>query len=112
MKRFIHGALAAGAMAVVTGCGSGAPEGPKEGESPAGETAPGESGGGDAAAKAADEDFIGLPIEEARALAEERDLRHRVTWRDGEALPGTADYWPDRVNFEVKNGKVIGVTRG
>lgn len=59
-----------------------------------------------------DDDFVGLELEEAERLATRRRLAHRVTMRDGEPLPATMDYRPDRVNFEVEGGRVAKVTRG
>ena len=59
-----------------------------------------------------DADFEGLSEKEAGTLAEKRDLKHRVTERDGQPLPATRDFRPDRVNFSVKAGKVISVSRG
>ncbi len=59
-----------------------------------------------------DADFEGLSETEAGNLAEKRDLKHRVIERDGQPLPATRDYRLDRVNFSVKAGKVISVSRG
>jgi len=59
-----------------------------------------------------DDAYIGLPLEEARALAEERELPHRVTREDGESLPATTDFRPERLNFQVEDGEVVGVSRG
>ncbi|MDF1737824.1 MAG: hypothetical protein P1U86_01595 [Verrucomicrobiales bacterium] len=59
-----------------------------------------------------DFDFEGLSEKEAGSLAEKRDLKHRVVERDGQPLPATRDFRPDRVNFTVKAGKVISVSRG
>lgn len=61
---------------------------------------------------AADGDFVGLDEGEGAKLAKARKLASRVVSVDGEPRPGTKDYRPDRVNFEVENGKIVRVTRG
>ncbi|MEM9016011.1 MAG: hypothetical protein AAGC68_03285 [Verrucomicrobiota bacterium] len=59
-----------------------------------------------------DNDFVGMALSAAEKLAEKRGLKHRVTMLDGQPRPATRDYRPDRVSFEVKAGKVVGVSRG
>ena len=59
-----------------------------------------------------DADFKGLSEADAAALAEKRQLKHRVVERDGKPLPATRDMRPDRVNFTVTAGKVTKVSRG
>lgn len=59
-----------------------------------------------------DEDMIGLPLSEAEKLATKRGLLHRVTMLDGKPQAATRDYLPHRVNFVVKEGRVLGVSRG
>lgn len=59
-----------------------------------------------------DYEYEGLSEKEAGSLAEKRELKHRVVERDGQPLPATRDFRPDRVNFSVKKGKVIQVSRG
>ncbi len=61
---------------------------------------------------AEDQDFIGLSMEDAKALAKERGQAHRVISIEGNFRPVTADYRPDRLNFEIENGKVTVVKRG
>ncbi|MEX1048343.1 MAG: hypothetical protein WED15_02360 [Akkermansiaceae bacterium] len=56
--------------------------------------------------------LIGLPLGAAQAEAERAKLPHRVIERDGQALPRTMDYRPERLNFNVERGRVINVTRG
>ncbi len=57
-------------------------------------------------------DYIGLDLDAAGALAD-RDARPwRVVREDGEALAVTQDFNPDRVNFEVEAGIVVGVSLG
>lgn len=77
--------------------GSAPKEAPAEAET-------GEAGG--------DAEFVGLTLEEAEALAEKRELPHRVVMVDGEPRPATKDYRPNRLNFELEGGKVVKVTRG
>lgn len=59
-----------------------------------------------------DKDFVGMGEEAAGKLAEKRGLKHRVVERDGQMLPATRDYRPDRVNFTVAKGQVTKVSRG
>ncbi|MCG8602045.1 MAG: hypothetical protein MI807_18020 [Verrucomicrobiales bacterium] len=61
---------------------------------------------------ASDGAYIGMDLKAAETQAEKSGLRHRVVERDGKPLPATRDYRPNRVNFSVKAGKVIKVTRG
>lgn len=61
---------------------------------------------------ASDGAFVGMDVDAAAKHAEKSGLRHRVVERDGKPLPATRDYRPDRVNFSVKAGKVVKVTRG
>lgn len=56
--------------------------------------------------------FIGLTEEEAAAKATKADLPSRVIKRDGQSLPVTRDYRPERLNFTVENGKVTHVSNG
>ncbi len=63
-------------------------------------------------AKGTDQDFIGKTEAEAARLAEDRGLVIRVMARDGEALFGTTDYRTDRVNLTIKDGVVVGTSRG
>ena len=56
--------------------------------------------------------FVGLTEEEANAKAIKADLPHRVINRDGQSLPVTRDYRPERLNFTIENGKVTAVTNG
>jgi hypothetical protein len=56
--------------------------------------------------------LVGLPLGTAQAMAEGANLPHRVIERDGQLLPRTMDYRPERLNFAVAGGRVINVTRG
>lgn len=59
-----------------------------------------------------EEDFIGLTVEEAVALADKHSLRHRVVMVDGKPRPTTRDHRPERLNFTVVDGKVTSVSKG
>ncbi len=56
--------------------------------------------------------FEGLSLEAAKAKAEQAKLRWRVTRIDGKSRPVTKDYRPQRLNFEITQGKVSRVTKG
>lgn len=59
-----------------------------------------------------DEAFLGLSEEAGTALAKQRQLRSRVISVDGEPRPATRDYRPDRVNFEIEQGRIVRTSRG
>lgn len=54
-----------------------------------------------------EEDYIGLTVAEAEALAAANDEPFRVVERDGEMLPTTRDYRPGRINATVEAGTVV-----
>ena len=56
--------------------------------------------------------YVGIPLDEAINLAEARGVRWRVVETDGVQHPVTKDYRPNRVNFRVRSGFVVEVTRG
>jgi hypothetical protein len=56
--------------------------------------------------------LVGLSEEAAIEQAKLNDWTPRVVSRDGESLPGTADYRLDRVNLTIVAGKVTAVTLG
>jgi hypothetical protein len=62
--------------------------------------------------KSASSPFIGLTETEAGQRADNLRLRHRVVQRDGVSFPVTMDYFEERLNFAIANGRVIRVTRG
>ena len=64
------------------------------------------------AAMPAPDSFIGLRLAEAEEKAEKADLPHRVVRRDGQDLPVTRDYRPERLNFVVEKGIVTKVSNG
>jgi hypothetical protein len=58
------------------------------------------------------ESFVGLTAQAAAEKAEKADLPHRIIKKDGEDLPVTRDYRPERLNFTVDKGIVTQVTGG
>lgn len=58
------------------------------------------------------ESYLGLDEQSAGAAADKAGLPWRVIEVDGESRPATMDYRPDRLNFAIKDGKVIRVTNG
>jgi hypothetical protein len=57
-------------------------------------------------------DYIGLTKSAAIAKAKDQGRPYRITREDGESFPGTLDYNPERVQFEIDNGKVTKATFG
>lgn len=55
------------------------------------------------------DDYIGLSLEEAKKLADERGLLSRVMRTDKRNFVLTADYYPDRVNLEIDEGVITNV---
>lgn len=60
--------------------------------------------------KLGDQALVGKTEQAAAALL--KGCRWRVIERDGESLPHTMDYWPDRRNLGIAKGRVIWVKRG
>lgn len=58
------------------------------------------------------DDFVGLTIGDAEALAEDNLVPHRTVRVDGEFFAVTQDVNPGRLNFEVDDGVVSAVTLG
>ncbi len=54
--------------------------------------------------------YIGLTEEDALARAKDTNVPARVVERDGESLPVTMDYVVGRLNFAIKDGRVINVS--
>lgn len=54
--------------------------------------------------------LVGLKLAEAGAKAESKGRQFRVVKKDGEALFVTEDYVPGRINAEIADGVVVGVT--
>lgn len=56
--------------------------------------------------------YMGLDAKTAGEMAEKAGFKWRIVEVDGESRPVTMDHRPDRLNFAVKDGKVIRVTQG
>ncbi len=56
--------------------------------------------------------YLGLTREAAGERADAAGILHRVVEIDGESRPVTMDHRPDRVNFAIRDGLVIRVTKG
>ena len=56
--------------------------------------------------------YVGLTEQEASAKAKDAGFTSRVIMRDGQSVPATMDYNPDRLNFVIESGKVTLVTTG
>lgn len=56
--------------------------------------------------------YIGLSESQASDKAKKENRSYRVVSRDGEGLPVTQDYIPERLNFEVQKGVVTNLTCG
>jgi len=72
----------------------------------------GEAGEGVKGDRPEDEDFVGLKVEDGKALAEKHRIPARVVKIDGESLFVTQDYVEERVNFTVVKGVITEVERG
>ena len=56
--------------------------------------------------------YIGLEEKAAGDMADKAGIKWRIIEVDGKPRPATMDYRPDRLNFAIKDGKVIRVTQG
>jgi hypothetical protein len=56
--------------------------------------------------------YVGLEEKAAGAMADKAGVTWRIVEVDGESRPVTMDHRPDRLNFAIKDGKVIRVTQG
>ena len=57
-------------------------------------------------------DYVGLTKSAAIAKAKDQGRPWRIGREDTEVFPGTLDYNPERVTFEIDNGKVTKATFG
>ena len=57
-------------------------------------------------------DFIGLPVDVATAIAEQNGITTRIVRIDDDFFPVTEDFIPDRVSLEVDDGIVTAVSLG
>ncbi|MCW1883947.1 hypothetical protein OKA04_04355 [Luteolibacter flavescens] len=58
------------------------------------------------------ESYVGLEEKAAGDMADKASLKWRIIEVDGESRPVTMDFNPERLNFAIKDGKVIRVTQG
>ncbi len=58
------------------------------------------------------ETLIGRRLERVQAAATTAEVPHRVVEVDGESRAVTMDHRPERLNFKVKGGMIIDVTKG
>ncbi len=56
--------------------------------------------------------WLGLTIEEGKKRALQAGRPCRVVWQDGEEFLATMDYSEQRLNFRVKDGRIIAVDPG
>ena len=56
--------------------------------------------------------YVGMTLEAAKARADKAGIPNRVVEEDGVSNPVTMDHRPERLNFAVKAGKIIRVTKG
>ncbi len=56
--------------------------------------------------------YVGMSLEEAKTRADQAGIANRVVEQDGEKMMVTQDHRPERLNFAVKDGKIIRVTKG
>ena len=57
-------------------------------------------------------EFVGLTLEDAKTLAESKEMKFRITSKDGVPFIGTCDFWINRVNVGIVDNKVIHATLG
>jgi hypothetical protein len=58
------------------------------------------------------ESYVGLEEKAAGDMADKAGVTWRIVEVDGKSRPVTMDHRPDRLNFAIKDGKVIRVTQG
>lgn len=56
--------------------------------------------------------YTGHSLDEAERFAEKHGVAWRVVERDGESLPATMDYRPERLNFTIRGRIVTEVRKG
>ena len=57
-------------------------------------------------------DYVGLSKQAAIAKAEAEGRPWRISSENGESFPATLDYNPDRVNFDINQGRVTAANFG
>ena len=98
-----------GLMVIVTACGGGddSSVSSRDGSKDATTTTTADGG------SATDGDaYVGLTKKAAIAKADAAGVPWRITREDDEQFPATLDYNPERVNFEIDDGKVTRATFG
>ena len=58
------------------------------------------------------EQIIGMKVEDAMKFAKDKNVAVRISKEDNKLLGLTMDYISDRINLEVKKGKVVKYHRG
>ena len=99
----VAGGLAVGALTALTACG--------------GDDDPGRAGSSQGSGKAGKAEtgasaYVGLTKQAATAKADAAGTTWRITREDDESFPVTLDYNPERLNFEIDDGKVTQATYG
>ena len=59
-----------------------------------------------------DNDFVGMPKEQALEICSQRGLSARITRDNGQSFIVTMDYRMDRINFHIENNVVVSQKRG
>lgn len=62
--------------------------------------------------KLIDTELIGMSKQDAIELAKARNVTMRIVVENGEHFMVTDDYWMNRLNIEIKDNKVVKVSRG
>lgn len=103
----VAGGLALGAPTALAGCGGD--DGPsRTGSGPDG----GKADGGRKADDTGADAYVGLTKKAATAQADAAGTTWRITREDDESFPVTLDFNPERLNFEIDDGKVTQATYG
>ena len=68
--------------------------------------------GGSTTSDTSPSSYVGLSKKAAIAKADANDVTWRILREDDEQFPATMDFNPERINFEIDNGKVTKATLG
>ena len=71
-----------------------------------------DKGSGSSASAPSPSSYVGLTKKAAIDKADANDVTWRILREDDEQFPATMDYNPERINFEIDNGKVTKATLG
>ncbi len=102
-------AVAVGIALTLAACGGGDSESKVSSRDQADATTTTSASGADSSEGAA---YVGLTKAAAIAKAEADGHPWRITREDDENFPATLDYNPDRVSFEIDNGRVTQASFG